>query len=78
MTRLTVTNGYQTALPGVGKIRGLRNLSQMRVTKAVREKLQSWYGEEAIEVTCGATRSPDGWQGHCKIHGEAFEYKLSY
>lgn len=78
MTRLTVTNGYQAAMPEVGKVRGLRNVSEKRVTKAVREKLQRWYGDEAIEVACGATRSPDGWQGHCKIHGEDFEYKLSF
>ncbi len=77
MTTLTVSNGYQASLPGVGKIRGLRNLTEKRVTKAVREELRRWYGFDDIEVTCEAALTAHGWEGRCKIHGEPLRFKLS-
>jgi len=36
MSVLLVTNGYQTSIQGLGKNRGLENLSQKRISVAVR------------------------------------------
>jgi hypothetical protein len=76
MITLLVGNGYQTSLPRLGKIRGVLNLSQKRVTKAVREELRRQYGLPYITVSCAAALAVDGWRGSCKIHGEGFGFSI--
>lgn len=76
MITLLVSNGYQTLLPQLGKIRGVLNLSQKRVTKAVREELRRQYGLPYVSVSCQAALAVDVWRGSCRIHGEDFGYSI--
>lgn len=76
MSILVVGNGCQASVPGLGKIRGLQNLSQKRVTIAVREELRRRYGSPHVSVSCGATLTSDGWCGSCTIYGEKWRYKV--
>lgn len=75
MASLMVSNGARLAVPGLGKIRGLRDLSEKRVTKAVRNELRGQYGPPAAEVSCNAVPTPAGWRGVCKINGNEFSYE---
>jgi hypothetical protein len=77
MSTLVVGNGYQASLPGLGKIRGLLNLSRKRVTIAVRQELRRQYGLPYVIVSCEAALASKGWNGSCTIHGKKFEYMCS-
>lgn len=77
MSTLSVDNGCQIPLPGLGKNRALRNLSKKRVSKAVREALRKQYGPPNVEVGCTPVRASDSWHGSCKIHQEKFSYKVT-
>ncbi len=77
MSILILDNGYRVSLPGLGKIRGLLNLSKKRVTIAVREELRRQYGFSYITVSCDAMLASDGWHGSCNICGEEFGYKIA-
>ena len=53
MPRLHVTNGFSTALPGLGKSTPFPDLSAKRVTRCVREEsLRPKYGHHSVQVTC--------------------------
>jgi hypothetical protein len=77
MSTLIVGNGYQTSLPGLGRNRGFQNLSQKRVSKAVRENLRKHYGLLNVEVGCTPELASDGWHGSCKLYEEKFHYKIT-
>ena len=79
MARLVVTNQMMSDLaieiPGLARQKPLHELSQKRITKAVRDALrQQDCGE--IEVSCSATLSQDIWIGSCRINGIKFGYRL--
>ncbi len=76
MSTLTVGNGYRATLQGLGRNRAIQELSQKRITKAVREELRQRYGLLNVEVTCTARLAQDGWHGSCKIYRESFDYKI--
>ena len=76
MSVLVVGNGYQASVCGLGKIRALQNLSQKRVTIAVREELRRHYGSPHVSVSCEATLISDGWFGSCTVHGAKYRYEV--
>ncbi len=76
MSTLTVSNGYRAPLLGLGRNRAIQNLSQKRITKAVREELRRHYGLSNVEVCCAAKLTSDEWRGSCKIHQEDLTYKI--
>lgn len=77
MSILTISNGYRVPLLRLGRNRPIQNLSQKRVTKAVREELRRHYGLSNVEVCCAAKLTPDGWRGSCKIYEEEFTYGIA-
>jgi len=74
---VTNGNGYQIPLLGLGKIQVFANLSEKRVTRAVREALRTRYGEENVEVSCAAKFVDGCWEGKCMVQGQDFEYQIS-
>lgn len=77
MSTLTISNGYRVPPLGLGRNRAIQNLSQKRITKAVREELRRHYGLSNVEVCCAAKLTSDGWGGSCKIYHEEFTYKIA-
>jgi|GEM_PF-1978954 len=76
MAVLEVENGYRATIPGLGKIRSFRRLSEKRITKTVREALRMQYGDANIEVCCAACFEDDHWEGSCKILGTQHPYSV--
>jgi hypothetical protein len=74
---LCVTNGFSTALPGLGRNRPFKELSEKRVTKATREALRKKYATSDVEVSCSAAFSNGKWKGKCKIQGNDYGYEIS-
>ena len=77
--QLLVTNGkgYLIPLLGLGKIQAFANLSQKRVTRAVREALRARYGEKNVEVSCAARFADGCWEGKCTVQGQNLAYQIS-
>ena len=74
MPYLTVTNGYESILPGVGIKKSFAELSKKRITKAVREHLRNRY--DNIKVSCEANYNNGIWKGVCWIDNEKYNYQL--
>jgi hypothetical protein len=77
MSTLIIGNGYRVPLLGLGRNQAIQNLSQKRITKAVREELRRHYGLSNVEVCCAAKLTSDGWCGSCKICHEEFTYRIA-
>ncbi len=77
MNTLTVASGHQAALRGLGKIRGLRNLSAKTVTKAVGDPLRKHYVSLKVEVSCTATPNASDCKGSCRIQGQKLDWRIS-
>ena len=75
MPRLTVGNGFTTALPGVGRNQSFSHLSEKRITRAVRAGLREDYGHQHVEVSCAAAFENGEWVGMCQIEGEPRQYR---
>lgn len=76
--RLYVNNGYQVAIPGLGKIRSLWHLSEKRITAAVRDVLRRHYGTKKVKVACEARRfDRRRWIGTCWISERLWNYEIS-
>ena len=76
MTFLIVQNGYSSELASLGKIKFFSELSEKRITKAVRESLRLKYGYLNVEVSCSACFVNGIWRGKCKVNGEELNYKI--
>lgn len=76
MPTLTVGNGFTTTVPGLGRNQNFPNLSEKRITKAVRAALRQKYGDENVEVSCAAAFESGEWVGACEIQGEPQGYRL--
>jgi len=74
MPTLTVANGFTTDLPGLGRNQTFPNLSEKRITKAVREALRAMYGEHRVAVSCSAVFERAEWVGACEIDSTAHAY----
>lgn len=78
MSVVFIGNGDQICLAGLGKVRAVAQLSEKRVTKAVREALRTEYGQSAVKVSCTATLSAgQNWEGGCSIHGKPYRYTIN-
>lgn len=76
MAMLTVGDGFATEIPGLGRHQNFMNLSQKRVTKAIRSALRAQYGEARVEVSCEAVFADGEWVGACKIAGRPHRYHV--
>jgi hypothetical protein len=77
MARLVVMNTLEFEIPSLGLRAALHELSQKRITKAVREALRREYGLDNVEVSCTATLSQGRiWTGKCHINGIEYSYRL--
>jgi len=76
MAFLIVQNEYSSKLPGLGKIRPFPELSEKRITKAVRKNLRSKYGDINVKVSCKAFFFEGMWLGECEIVGKKYKYEI--
>ena len=76
MPIMSVGNGYRVEMHGLGEIVPLRNLSEKRITKAVRKKLRSKYGHDNVTVSCSVDFKNDRWIGKCSINKKSYQYKI--
>jgi len=76
MAFLIVQNGYSSKLADFGKIKPFSELSEKRVTKAVRKNLRSEYGDINTKVSCTAFFLRGMWYGKCEIIGKEYKYKI--
>lgn len=76
MPTLTVGNGFTTTMPGLGRNRNFPNLSEKRITRAVRDAPRQQYGDCGVEVSCSAAFERDQWVGACEIAGHPQSYTV--
>lgn len=76
MPTLTIGNGFTATIPGLGRNQNFPNLSEKRITKAVRAALRDEYGDRRVEVSCAAAFDNGEWVGACEIEGEPQQYRL--
>jgi hypothetical protein len=74
--RLVLSDIRKMDIPGLGSQRAFRELSQKRITKAVRAALREEYGPDNVEVSCSATCYHGIWSGKCRINGTPYSYRL--
>jgi hypothetical protein len=76
MPTLAIANGFTIAIPDLGRNQNFPNLSEKRITKAVRAALRDQYGEKQVEVSCAAVYVNGEWMGACEIDGEPLRYRV--
>lgn len=76
MPILTVGNGFTITIPNLGRNQNFPNLSEKRITKAVRTALRDQYGDTQVEVSCTAVFTNGEWAGACEIQGEPQRYRV--
>jgi hypothetical protein len=77
MPTLRGSNGFNAVLPGLGKNRNFKDLSEKRVTKCAREALRRQYGECLDFVSCDSTFVSLHWHGKFGVNGQQFTYIIS-
>jgi hypothetical protein len=76
MAVISVSNGYESSLIGLGTARRLLQLSENRITTVARKTLGKHYGPENVEVSSGAEWVKNRWRGQCTVHGESLVYEI--
>lgn len=81
MARLILMNqtmsNREVEIPGLGRYKPLRELSEKRITKAVRQVLRKEFGFANVTVSCDATSNDsDTWLGECTVEGINFQYRI--
>jgi len=76
MAVISVSNGYQSSLIGLGVVRQLLELSEKRITIVARKTLRKHYGPENVEVSCQAELVRNRWRGQCTVHNESLVYEI--
>ncbi len=76
MAVISVSNGYQSSLIGLGTVRSLLELSEKRITTVARKTLRKHYGPENVEVSGEAELVKNKWRGQCTVHGESLVYEI--
>ena len=76
MAFLVVQNGFKVELLGLGKNKLISDLSEKRITKAVREKLRNEYGLLNVIVSCEADFFDKTWHGRCTINDVEYKYEI--
>jgi hypothetical protein len=77
MPTLRGSNGFSVVLPGLGKNRCFKDLSEKRITMCTREALRKQYGERLDFVSCDATFVSPHWRGKFGVDGQQFAYLIS-
>ena len=75
---LIVSNGYHVGMFGLGKKKILQQLSEKRITQAVRKTLRAQYEPKHMKVvvSCHAVLSDKQWRGKCCIHGQFYVWTI--
>ena len=76
MPVLIVSNVCQQNIPGLGSLVPFSQLSEKRVTMAVRDNLKASFGPSNVEVSCSASFKGGSWRGHCLINGKHYSYTV--
>jgi len=76
MARLAIMHGDDIDIPGLGSNKAVPELSQVRITTAVREALRIRYGLENVRVCNAATLRAQVWRGRCWIDGTEHPYSV--
>ena len=77
MPTLLVGNGFETALPGLGRNTEFSSLSEKRVTRAVRHALREQYGHDhVVEVSGTAYFMRGEWVGECRVDHQSHSYRV--
>ena len=76
MALLIIQNILRIELPGLGKHKAISELSEKRITKAVRETLRTEYGLLNVIVSCEVVFFEGSWHGRCTIHNSEFNYEI--
>lgn len=76
MPTLIISNGQSIYLQGLAKNKPLPQLSQKRITTAVRAAIRQHYGITNVIVSCSADYQQTHWLGQCEIHGLKYDYKI--
>ncbi len=77
MPTLWESSGFSVALPGLGKNRSFKDLSEKRITVCARGALRKQYGERLDFVSCNATFVSPHWCGKFGVDGQRFAYLIS-
>jgi len=76
MAVLIVQNGYSSKLTGLGKIKPIYELSEKRISTAVRNNLRLEYGKINVKVPCNPSLLKGTWNGKCTIKGVEYNYEI--
>ena len=77
MARLIVMGTQELEISNLGRNKSLYELSEKRITKAVRAALREKYGFGEVEVSCAAVLSRGRvWTGRCCVRGIETSYQL--
>jgi len=76
MALLIIQNGFRTKLPGLGRNKDISDLSDKRITKAVRKKMRIEYGLSNVIVSCKADFFNNTWHGRCTINDVEYKYEI--
>jgi len=76
MARLAIMHFNDIDIPELASKKPVPELSQKRITMAVREVLQMLYGGENVQVCSTATMQAQVWRGWCWIDGTIRPYQV--
>ena len=77
MPTLLVGDGFETALPGLGRKTEFSNLTEQTVTRAVREALHKQYGRDHVVEVSGAAYFMRGeWVGEYRVDHQSHSYRV--
>jgi len=62
-----IIRGHRANIPGLGSRKDLFQLSEKRVTQAVRNHLKQHFGNNRVKVSCSAQNLGNLWRGNYKI-----------
>jgi len=76
MARLAIMNFDDMEIPELASRKPVPELSQTRITTAVREALRTHYGPGHVQVRRTATLQAQVWRGWCLINGTMRPYQV--
>ena len=76
--RTLTVNGSALDMPGLGARGSYPNLSEKRITKAVRNRLRQEHEPDTkVVVSCEAKQMGNTWEGQCWLDGAEHTWKLN-
>jgi len=77
MAAVNLPNGTSIQLPGLGKTKPIRKLSEKRITSAVRDALRKQLPNVSVRVSCSASYSGNKWTGEWWRAGVPSSYSIT-